>query len=112
MLCMLLPVNVSCMLYYEGNPGLQQTHAVDVLPLSEGFVFCKFQLQHFSCYLLLQQDSSGLASEETQAQQLAQTASAWMPENATPAQLCSNVSLDFRSDARIHHPSSMVSPCL
>lgn len=42
---MLLHVNVSCVLYHEGNSCSQQTRMVDVLPLSEGFAFCKFPLQ-------------------------------------------------------------------
>lgn len=35
-----------------------------------------------------------------------------MLENATPAQLCSYISLYFHSDAQIPHPSSMASPWL
>lgn len=39
-------------------------HTVDVLPLSDGFTVCKFQLQLFSHYLL-QRVSSRLTTEKT-----------------------------------------------
>jgi len=64
MLYILLQVNVSRVLHYEGNPGSHRTLTVNVLPLSEAFAFSKFQLQHFSCYILLQQERGGLATEK------------------------------------------------
>lgn len=54
----------SRVLPYKGNPGSQQTLAVDVLQQAK-FPFCKIKLQHLPCYLPLRCESSGLAAEKT-----------------------------------------------